>query len=78
MNIKKDDIVKLNGGIEYLVVDIIDYNSNKYLYLARMDVDEFNLVKLDYKENQMVFTSLNEDEYSQVIAIMSKQMLNDN
>lgn len=73
MNFEKDDVVILEGGIEYLIVDTVHYNSNKYLYLARLDKDDFALVKLDNKDNSVVLSKLSDDEYDAVLNLFVVQ-----
>lgn len=73
MNFEKDNVVMLNGGIEYLIVDTVYYNSNKYLYLSRMDMEEFAIVGVQNKDGAVVLSKLSDEEYSVVLDILNKQ-----
>ena len=73
MELEKNNIVTLNGGIEYLIVDTILYNANKYLYLARLDQDELAFVKVDNKDNVLVLAKLSDEEYQVVSRLFAEK-----
>jgi len=73
MELEKNNIVTLNGGSEYLIVDTILYNANKYLYLARLDQDELAFVKVDNKDNVLVLAKLSDEEYQVVSRLFAEK-----
>lgn len=56
----KEDIITLEDNIEYMVLDIVELNHNKYLYCV--EIDEKEMPKQEYKyfkeinENGNLFT----------------------
>ena len=75
MEFKKYDILKFKNG-EYLVLDIIDYNNNKYLYLINNNeyLNDTSITKvidnsgvIEYKEIE------NNDEFN---IILNKLFIN--
>lgn len=56
----KEDIITLEDNIEYMVLDIVELNHNKYLYCV--EIDEEEMPKQEYKyfkeinENGNLFT----------------------
>lgn len=73
MELEKNNIVTLNGGSEYLIVDTILYNANKYLYLARLDQDELAFVKVDNRDNVLVLAKLSDEEYQVVSRLFAEK-----
>ncbi|MBE6151726.1 MAG: hypothetical protein E7165_00210 [Firmicutes bacterium] len=73
MNFEKDQILTLENNLEYLVVDIVNYNNNQYLYLVRMDEDKFNIVKVINENGIIGLGKLSDEEYYNVLELLHKQ-----
>lgn len=73
MNFEKDQILTLDNNLEYLIVDIMHYDNNEYLYLVRMDKDEFNIVKVIRNNNEVGLGKLTDEEYYDVLELLHNQ-----
>lgn len=75
MDFKINDIITINGGIEYEIVDILEYNLNKYFYLSKIDDDEFAIVKLVNFNNNQMLSDLSNEEYKEVLNLLTQKQL---
>ena len=76
MNFEKDDVVKLSNGAEYIVVDIVNYNYNKYLYLSSLKTDEIAVVRVDIKDGSVLLSKMSGDEYYNVLKLLTDKNSN--
>lgn len=58
-----DDVIRFKNG-EYLVLDIIKYKENTYLYLINNGEyeNDTSIVKVVFENNQMKYESIKNDE----------------
>lgn len=58
-----DDVIRFKNG-EYLVLDIIKYKENTYLYLINNSEyeNDTSIVKVVFENNQMKYESIKNDE----------------
>ena len=69
MEIKKNNIIKFNNG-DYLVIDLLKYNNNTYLYLINNDEfeNDVSIVKVDYENGIIRYSQIeDEEEFNYVI-----------
>ena len=66
MNIKS---IKLEDGIEYMVLDEIDLDNNTYVYLTNVDDEEdFCIRKVDNTKNDSMLVGLdNDNEFDTIL-----------
>ena len=74
MDLKKDQVITLNDGIEYIIMDTTIYNSNKYLIISPVNSEGFNIVKVENKDNNTVLSKLSDEEYQDIILQFSNQI----
>ena len=75
MEFKKYDILKFKNG-EYLVLDIIDYNNNKYLYLINNNeyLNDTSITKVIDNNGVIEYIEIeNNDEFN---IILNKLFIN--
>ena len=72
MNIKS---IKLEDGIEYMVLDEIDLDNNTYVYLTNVDDEEdFCIRKVDNTKNESMLVGLDTDnEFDKALLLFSKK-----
>jgi hypothetical protein len=72
MNIKS---IKLEDGIEYMVLDEIDLDNNTYVYLTNVDDEEdFCIRKVDNTKNDSMLVGLDTDnEFDKALLLFSKK-----
>ena len=72
MNIKS---IKLEDGIEYMVLDEIDLDNNTYVYLTNVDDEEdFCIRKVDNTKNDSMLVGLdNDNEFDKALLLFSKK-----
>lgn len=72
----------LEDGITYTVVDILDYNGNKYVYLGYIDEDgqnSFIIQKEERNENDCYLVGLDDDkEFDNVLYLIGQKQMSDN
>ena len=75
MNYSKDDLIKYNEA-DYLVLDVIDYKDNMYLYLINADEFENNtaIVKVNNVNGIAKYSHIEEDD--EFNFVLSKLFLN--
>lgn len=63
MDFEKFDVVEVNGR-NFIVLNIINYNNNTYLYLINEDDnnDDCTIVRLNKNNNTYIFEKVNEEE----------------
>ena len=63
MDFEKFDVVEVNGR-NFIVLNIINYNNNAYLYLINEDDnnDDCTIVRLNKNNNTYIFEKVNEEE----------------
>lgn len=68
------NVVTLEDGIEYAIIDEIESNSTKYLYLSNVeDSDDFCIRKLALKDNEQVLIGLDDDaEFDLALMLFAK------
>ena len=60
---KELDVIKLEDGIEYAIVQKIEKNNNTYLYLTNIDDEkDFCIRKLIIQNGEEVLIGLDDDE----------------
>lgn len=73
MKLKKDDVITLDNGNDYLVVDITDFNSLTYAYLTNMDdnnEDDRMIQRITINDDGYELHPLeNEDEFNTLIEV---------
>ena len=74
MDLKKDQVITLNDGIEYIIMDTTIYNSSKYLIISPVNSEGFNIVKVENKDNNTVLSKLSDEEYQDIILQFSNQI----
>lgn len=72
MNIK---CVKLEDGIEYMILDEIDSDVNTYVYLTNIDDEEdFCIRKVDNKRNSELLVGLDSnEEFDKALLLFTKK-----
>ena len=72
MNIK---CIKLEDGIEYMVLDEIDNDVNTYIYLANAnDEDDFCIRKVDNSKNAELLVGLDSNsEFDKALLLFTKK-----
>ncbi len=80
----KEDIITLENNQEYLILDIITFNNNKYLYCVGIDkeempTNEYKYLKATTSENNELFIEevTNTSELETIITIFTTNYLND-
>lgn len=69
MNFKKNNIIKFNNG-DYLILDILNYKENTYLYLINNDEykNDVSIVRVDNNSGITKYSHIDdEDEFNYVI-----------
>ena len=69
MEIKKNNIIKFNNG-DYLVIDVLKYKDNTYLYLINNDEfeNDVSMVKVNYEGGIVRYSQIDdEEEFNYVI-----------
>ena len=69
MNFKKNNIIKFNNG-DYLILDILNYKENIYLYLINNDEykNDVSIVRVDNNSGITKYSHIDdEDEFNYVI-----------
>lgn len=56
------ETITLEDGLEYIIVDEIEINGIKYIYLVEEDTNKVELRRLDDKENLLFVDDLKEIE----------------
>jgi len=69
MNIR--DVITFEDNNEYVILDIIDYKSEKYLYCVSIDKDEMPTNEFKY------FKGIEENNEFYVEEVLDKNLLND-
>lgn len=81
MNI--DDIITFEDNKEYLILDIVEYNDNRYLYCVGIDKEELPTEEYIYlkgiEENGEFYTEEVEDEdtLKTIVTMFTNNYLND-
>lgn len=72
MNIK---CVKLEDGIEYMILDEIDSDVNTYVYLTNIeDEEDFCIRKVDNSRNSQLLVGLdNDEEFDKALLLFTKK-----
>jgi len=67
------NIIKLEDGIDYVIVDAIQTESNKYLFLAnKTDETDVCIRKIIQKDNKEYLIKLdNDDEFEEVLTLFN-------
>lgn len=70
--------VILDNGIEYIIVDEVNYNDNKYIYLTNInDEEDFCIRKSIIVNNEEMYIGLdNDDEFNLALELYSKKNSN--
>ena len=69
MNLKKNNIIKFNNG-DYLILDVLNYKENIYLYLINNDEykNDVSIVRVDNNSGITKYSHIDdEDEFNYVI-----------
>ena len=69
MEIKKNNIIKFNNG-DYLVIDVLKYKDNTYLYLINNDEfeNDVSIVKVNFEGGITKYSHIDdEEEFNYVI-----------
>ena len=69
MDIKKNNIIKFNNG-DYLVIDVLKYKDNTYLYLINNDEfeNDVSMVKVNNEDGIVRYSQIeDEEEFNYVI-----------
>lgn len=81
MNYERYDVLCIDD-INYVVVDVINYENNKYVYLIKEelnDPEEYFIMKETTKNNELYFDEVKDKElYNKIInqvAIQNKDLL---
>ena len=75
MEFKKNNVIKFNNG-DYLIIDVLNYKDNTYLYLINNDEykNDVSIVKVDNNSGVTRYSYIDdEEEFNYVI---SKLFLN--
>ena len=73
MDFQKDQVVILNGGVEYIVLDTTIYESNKYLLLSKLNDAKITVVKVEKRDNDIGLAKLSDEEYQNVLLQFNDQ-----
>ncbi len=66
--IEKQELITLDDGKEFLVVDIVEYEGERYLYLARDDEKlEVMLVKEKIEADELVVETVGDNDIKKII-----------
>jgi len=76
MEIKLNEIIKLDNKIEYIIANVLYHVGEKYLYLSRLDKKELAIVKVVNESNKIKLCKLQEDEYKMVLGLFMKKIIN--
>lgn len=73
------NIVVLEDGLEYAVIDEIKHNDNKYIYLTNVnDVEDFCIRKIIVEETQKFIVGLDDDkEFDLALMLFAKNHKNE-
>jgi len=69
MDFKKNKIIRFNNG-DYLILDVLKYEDNLYLYLINNDEyeNDVSIVKVDNNDGVIKYSHIDdEDEFNYVI-----------
>ena len=69
MKIEKQDLVNFENNKQYVVVDIIEKDSNKYYYfsaLSETTVPRFVIMKEALEKGKYVFSNLEDQEFEKI------------
>ena len=75
MKFKKNNVIKFNNG-DYLILDVLNYQGNIYLYLINNDEyeNDVSIVRVDYNNGITKYSHIDdEEEFNYVV---SKLFLN--
>ncbi len=73
--LEKYDVIKLSDGNEYIILDIIKYNENKYVYLS--SVDGITAFKINQVTDKNTFINVkNEQDMINILKIFQNNLLN--
>jgi histidinol phosphatase-like enzyme len=63
MNFKKNNVIKFNNG-DYLILDILNYKENVYLYLINNSEyeNDVSIVKVDNNSGIIKYSFIEDDE----------------
>lgn len=80
MSFEKFDIMEFEDSKRYIVIDIVDFNNNKYLYLANEnDSTDYIIVKEVTINSETMYDQIYDEEFLSVAKIISdknKDLLN--
>ena len=72
---KELDVVTIDG-VNYLILEKIDYNDNSYVYLSNvMDMNDTLIKKIDKNDSKVVFPLDDENEFELACNLFLKFML---
>ena len=72
---KELDVVTIDG-VNYLVLEKIDYNDNSYVYLSNvMDMNDTLIKKIDKNDSKVVVSLDDENEFELACNLFLKYML---
>ena len=73
----KDNIIELNNGINYYVLEEISYNNKKYILAAECELekdelkeDNYIVAEIKVEGTDLVTTDIEDEELSQIITKM--------
>lgn len=73
MNFEIDSIITIGNNEEYLIVDRLELNDKKYLYLSAMKKEYFTIARVDNINGQIGLSKLEETEYKSVLEQLLKR-----
>jgi hypothetical protein len=64
------------GGVEYAIIERINYNNNEYVYLANTNVDDDVMFrKVTIEDNETYYSTLDSDEeFDNVVRELGKKL----
>lgn len=72
MNFEKFDIMEFEDNKRYVVIDIVDFNNNKYLYLANEnESSDYRIVKEVLINGETMYNQIYDEEFLNVAKIIS-------
>ena len=67
MNLKEFDLVEVNGN-SFIILNVIESNSNRYLYLVNKDKeDDLAIVKVIEENGKVEFIAIDNDEEFELV-----------
>ena len=79
----KEDVITLENNKEYMILDIVTFNNNKYIYCVAIDeeeipTDEYKYLKVNEENNEFYIEEINnKEELDAALALFTTNYLND-